>query len=75
MSVFRFDPARLEITAEPDRFAAFAESAGTLTLANLTDRLGETYGARTAFILAEPLVLPGVRGTAVSFGVGEGSEV
>src|SRR5262245_29920138 len=65
--VFRFDPAGLEVMPSAERFAAFTDALDTLTLANLTDRLGETYGARTAFILEEPLALPGVGGTSLSF--------
>ncbi len=63
----RFDPALLELTPSAERFAAFADRIDTLTLANLTDRLGETYGARTAFLLEHPLALPGATGTALSF--------
>lgn len=63
----RFDPAGLEVCPPAERFAAFTEALDTLSLANLTDRLGETYGARTAFILAEALTLPGVTGTTLSF--------
>ena len=65
--VLAFDPAGLEVAPSPERFAAFTDALETLTLANLTDRLGAVYGARTAFILAEPLALPGIRGTTVSF--------
>lgn len=64
---FRFDPAGLDVTPSPERFAAFAGAVDTLTLANLTDRLGETYGERTAFVLEQPLALPGAEGTTVSF--------
>ena len=64
---FHFDPAALEIVPSPEPFAAFAAGLDTLTLANLTDRLGETYGARTAFILEQPLALPGAGGATVSF--------
>src|SRR3990172_2279612 len=55
---FRYDPAGLEITAEPERFATFVDALDTLTLANLTDRLGDVYGERTAFILETPLSPP-----------------
>jgi acyl-CoA synthetase (AMP-forming)/AMP-acid ligase II len=65
--ILRFDPAGLEVSPSAERFAAFAEMVDALTLANLTDRLGETYGSRTAFILEEPLVLPGAEGTVLSF--------
>src|SRR3989442_3923617 len=51
----------------PERFTAFAEALDGLTLANLTDRLGETFGARTAFIMEQPLALPGAGRTTVSF--------
>jgi long-chain acyl-CoA synthetase len=67
MSPFRFDPAGLEIVPAPERHDAFVDALDTLTLANLIDRLGETYGARTAFILEQPLALPGGTGTTVSF--------
>ncbi len=67
MSPFRFDPAGLEITPTPERHQAFTDALDTLTLANLVDRLGDTLGARTAFILEQPLALPGVEGTTVSF--------
>jgi len=65
---FDFDLAALEIVPSPERFAAFSDALDTLTLANLTDRLGETYGARTAFILEQPLALPGARDATISFG-------
>src|SRR5581483_921133 len=64
---FRFDPAGLEIMSPADRFDAFIASLDTLTLANLMDRLAATYGARTAFILEQPLALPGGDGTTLSF--------
>ena len=65
--IFQYDPAGLEITAEPERFGTFVDALDTLTLANLTDRLGDVYGERTAFILETPLSLPGTAGTTVSF--------
>jgi acyl-CoA synthetase (AMP-forming)/AMP-acid ligase II len=65
--IFRFDPAGLEVMPSAERFATFTDTLDTLTLANLTDRLGETYGDRTAFILEEPLALPGIGGTSLSF--------
>lgn len=64
---FEFDPAALDIVPSPEAFAAFVAGLDTLTLANLTDRLGETYGARTAFILEQPLALPGAGAATVSF--------
>src|SRR5919197_971892 len=64
---FSYDPAGLEVTPSPERFAAFTDALDTLTLANLTDRLGETYGARTAFVLERPLALPGAGDPALSF--------
>jgi len=65
---FDFDPAGLQVTPSPERFAAFAEALDTLTLANLTDRLGDTFGDRTAFIMEQPLALPGAGRTTISFG-------
>jgi acyl-CoA synthetase (AMP-forming)/AMP-acid ligase II len=65
--IFHFDAAGLEMRPTAADFAAFAETIDAMTLANLTDRLGATYGARTAFILEQPLVLPGAEGTALSF--------
>jgi len=62
-----FDPAGLDVVPDAACFARFVERLDSLTLANLTDRLGETYGARTAFILPEPLALPDAPGTAISF--------
>ena len=67
MPTFAFDPARLELTPTAERHQAFTDALDTLTLANLTDRLGETYAERTAFVLEQPLALPGATGTAVSF--------
>ena len=67
MSPFHFDPAGLEVVPAPERHQAFTDALDTLTLANLVDRLGDTLGARTAFILEQPLALPGVTGTTVSF--------
>jgi acyl-CoA synthetase (AMP-forming)/AMP-acid ligase II len=62
-----FDAAGLEIVPEADVFARFTDALDTLWLSNLTDRLGETYGERTAFVLEAPLTLPGAGGTTVSF--------
>ncbi|TMB55150.1 MAG: hypothetical protein E6J56_09215, partial [Deltaproteobacteria bacterium] len=59
MPRFDFDPAALQVMPSAERFAAFADALDTLTLANLTDRLGETFGRRTAFIMEQPLRLPG----------------
>ena len=67
MGAIDFDPSGLEITPSAETFGEFTAAIDTLTLANLTDRLGTTYGARTAFVLEAPLVLPGVSGTTVSF--------
>src|SRR5438067_7327085 len=67
MPRFDFDPATLQVMPSPERFAAFAEALDSLTLANLTDRLGETFGARTAFIMEQPLALPGAGRTTISF--------
>src|SRR5687768_5244319 len=67
MRAIDFDPSGLEITPSAETFGEFTAAIDTLTLANLTDRLGTTYGARTAFVLEAPLVLPGVTGTTVSF--------
>ena len=67
MSALDFDPSGLEISPPAETFAEFTAGIDTLSLANLTDRLGATYGARTAFVLEAPLVLPGVAGTTVSF--------
>ena len=64
---FRFDPAGLEVAPAPERHQAFTDALDTLTLANLVDRLGDMLGARTAFILEQPLALPGAVGTTVSF--------
>ena len=65
--MLQLDPARLAITPTPEVFAQFIHALDTLSLANLTDRLGETYGDRTAFVLEQPLALPGVTDTTVSF--------
>jgi long-chain acyl-CoA synthetase len=65
--MLRFVAARLEITPTPDTFTRFIDALDTLSLANLTDRLGATYGDRTAFVLEQPLALPGVADTTVSF--------
>jgi acyl-CoA synthetase (AMP-forming)/AMP-acid ligase II len=67
MRAIDFDPSGLELTPSAETFGEFTAAIDTLTLANLTDRLGTTYGARTAFVLEAPLVLPGVTGTTVSF--------
>ena len=68
MSALRFDPAGLEVTPSAEVFGRFVAELDTLSLANLTDRLGESYGERTAFVLEEPLALPGVTGsTTLSF--------
>jgi long-chain acyl-CoA synthetase len=67
MAALRFDPAHLEIVPPSAVFEAFVGTLETLSLANLTDRLGATYGERTAFILEEPLALPGVERSVVSF--------
>ena len=67
MPRFDFDPAALQVMPSAERFAAFADALDTLTLANLTDRLGETFGRRTAFIMEQPLRLPGTHGTTISF--------
>ena len=67
MSVLRFDPSGLEITPPAAAFEDFTGAIETLSLANLTDRLGTTYGARTAFVLEAPLALPGAGDTTVSF--------
>src|SRR5258706_4556281 len=50
-----------------DAWEHFVGELDTLTLANLTDRMGATYGARTAFVLETPLALPGTTDTTVSF--------
>src|SRR2546428_14093349 len=63
---FEFDPAGLQVMPSPERFAAFAETLDSLTLANLTDRLGETFGARTALIMEQPLALPGAGRTTIA---------
>jgi acyl-CoA synthetase (AMP-forming)/AMP-acid ligase II len=62
-----FDAAGLEISPPADVFARFTDAIDSLWLSNLTDRLSETYGERTAFVLEAPLALPGVGGTTVSF--------
>ncbi len=62
-----FDPRGLELSPPADVFAGFTDDLATLSLANLTDRLGATYGERTAFVLETPLALPGATGTTVSF--------
>lgn len=67
MSALSFDPAGLEIVPASDAWERFVGGLDTLTLANLTDRMGATYGARTAFVLETPLALPGVGDTSVSF--------
>jgi len=67
MTALRFDPAGLELTPSQETFTAFTDGIDTLSLANLTDRLGTTYGDRTAFVLEAPLDLPGASGTTVSF--------
>src|SRR2546426_700173 len=67
MPRFDFDPAALQVMPSAERFAALADALDTLTLANLTDRLGETFGRRTAFIMEQPLRLPGTHGTTISF--------
>jgi long-chain acyl-CoA synthetase len=67
MAALRFDPALLDVVPPAEAFDGFVGALDTLTLANLTDRLGATYGDRTAFILEEPLALPGVERTTVSF--------
>jgi long-chain acyl-CoA synthetase len=67
MDALSFDAAGLELTPSADVFARLTDGLATLSLANLTDRLGDTYGARTAFVLETPLALPGIDGTTVSF--------
>jgi long-chain acyl-CoA synthetase len=67
MTALQFDPAGLEIVPSPVAFTRFVDELDSLTLANLTDRMGATYGARTAFVLEAPLALPGIAGTTVSF--------
>ena len=67
MTALQFDPAGLELTPSQETFTAFTDAIDTLSLANLTDRLGATYGDRTAFVLEAPLDLPGASGTTVSF--------
>jgi acyl-CoA synthetase (AMP-forming)/AMP-acid ligase II len=67
MHALSFDPAGLEIVPTSDAWEGFVGELDTLTLANLTDRMGATYGARTAFVLETPLALPGTTGTTVSF--------
>ena len=67
MTALQFDPAGLELTPSHETFTAFTDAIDTLSLANLTDRLGAAYGDRTAFVLEAPLDLPGASGTTVSF--------
>src|SRR5690349_4947882 len=67
MDALSFDPAGLERSPPADVFARFTDDLATLSLANLTDRLGTTYGARTAFVLETPLALPGATGTTIAF--------
>jgi acyl-CoA synthetase (AMP-forming)/AMP-acid ligase II len=67
MPALSFDPAGLEIIPASDAWERFVGELDTLTLANLTDRMGATYGARTAFVLETPLALPGATDTTVSF--------
>jgi acyl-CoA synthetase (AMP-forming)/AMP-acid ligase II len=67
MTALQFDPASLELTPSAETFTAFTDAIDTLSLANLTDRLGVTYGDRTAFVLEAALDLPGASGTTVSF--------
>src|SRR5437879_4198082 len=67
MPRFEFVPARLQAMPSAERFAASADALDTRTLGNLTDRLGETFGRRTAFIMEQPLRLPGTHGTTISF--------
>jgi long-chain acyl-CoA synthetase len=67
MHALSFDAAGLELTPPADVFARLTDDLATLSLANLTDRLGDTYGERTAFVLETPLALPGIDGTTVSF--------
>src|SRR5689334_25412428 len=67
MHALSFDPAGLELSPHADVFARFTDDLASLSLANLTDRLGATYGARTAFVLETPLALPDATGTTVSF--------
>ena len=68
MPPLHFDPGALEITPDKERFDTFIADLETMNMANLTDRLGETYGARTAFILESPLDLPPCTSNVVSFG-------
>jgi acyl-CoA synthetase (AMP-forming)/AMP-acid ligase II len=67
MHALSFDPAGLEIVPTSDAWEHFVGELDTLTLANLTDRMGATYGARTAFVLETPLALPGTTDTTMSF--------
>jgi acyl-CoA synthetase (AMP-forming)/AMP-acid ligase II len=67
MPALSFDPAGLEIIPASDAWERFVGELDTLTLANLTDRMGATYGARTAFVLETPLALPSATDTTVSF--------
>jgi acyl-CoA synthetase (AMP-forming)/AMP-acid ligase II len=67
VTALSFDPSGLEVAPPPEVFARFTDALETLSLANLTDRLGATYGDRTAFVLEAPLTLPGIAGTTVSF--------
>src|SRR5581483_7267319 len=67
MPRFAFDRAALEVMPEPERWEAFAAALDDLTLANMTDRLGATYDRRLAFVLEQPLALPGASGTTVTF--------
>jgi acyl-CoA synthetase (AMP-forming)/AMP-acid ligase II len=67
MPRFDFDRAGLEVMPAPERFQTFADALDSLTLANMTDRLGETFGDRIAFAMEQPLALPGACGTTISF--------
>src|SRR5215468_6602014 len=67
MAELSFDPSGLEITPAEDRFAAFIAGLETMNMANLTDRLGATYGDRSAFILESALDLPPCASNVVSF--------
>src|SRR5437868_15339847 len=66
MGALSFDSAGLELSPPADVLARFTDDLATLSLANLTDRLGAAYGARTAFVLETPLALPGITGTSVA---------
>jgi acyl-CoA synthetase (AMP-forming)/AMP-acid ligase II len=67
MAKLEFDPQGLEVAPSAEQFDAFLAALDSMTIANLTDRLGATYGSRTAFILESPLELPGAGSNVVSF--------